>query len=120
MEVGTMIIRTDKVTANQLHRSTPSGVYAEIKSDGASRTHRRRFDVGLCVLEGGKGTSHPYRRNTGQWGAEDGFYPAIQWAASYDEWGEWLAALFEVDPGMIAGQYKGRDDFHRQTEGKYR
>lgn len=40
-------------------------------------------------------------------------------AAHYDDWGWWLAALFEIDPDMRAGEYDGRADFHRKTHRMY-
>jgi hypothetical protein len=40
-------------------------------------------------------------------------------AASYDEWGWFLAALFRADPNAKAGPYKNEPDFHRKTEGAY-
>lgn len=41
-------------------------------------------------------------------------------AASWDEWGIALAALYEIDLQMIAGPYRSADDFHAKTGGKYR
>jgi hypothetical protein len=41
-------------------------------------------------------------------------------AATYDEWGYWLAELFERDPDMITDYYKSREDFHNQTNNNYR
>ena len=43
----------------------------------------------------------------------------VEWpykAATWDEWGKFLYALFESDPHMIAGPYKGRNDFIDQTQ----
>jgi hypothetical protein len=55
------------------------------------------------------------RFNTGRYGAgEEG-------AASYSDWGWYLSALYQRDPDMlVAGQYSGRDDFHRRTQGAFR
>ncbi len=36
-------------------------------------------------------------------------------AATWDQWGEWMDALFAIDPEARIGQYDGRDDFYRQT-----
>ena len=70
-----------------------------------SRTRRYAADVHLVSWVGGKGTDHPYRSNSG-------------WAATYDEWGWFLAHVFAADPSAIAGPYKGIDDFHAQVDGK--
>lgn len=40
-------------------------------------------------------------------------------AATYDEWGLFLAELFSRDPGMKAGNYNGAQDFIAQTKGAY-
>ncbi len=36
-------------------------------------------------------------------------------AATWTEWGIVIDALFSVDPDAEIGQYKGREDFRRQT-----
>ncbi len=40
-------------------------------------------------------------------------------AATYDEWGFFIATLYEIDPNMIAGPYKGIDDFNTKTKHAY-
>lgn len=40
-------------------------------------------------------------------------------AATYTDWGRWIAKLFELDPNAIAGPYRGADDFHTKTESVY-
>ena len=52
--------------------------------------------------------------NTGQHGAgEDG-------AASWDDWGWFLAELYGRDPGMRAAHYSSAAAFHEATGGRYR
>lgn len=41
-------------------------------------------------------------------------------AATYDEWGWFLAHLFTVDPEMTCTYYASAEDFHAKTDGKYR
>jgi|ERR1700729_4346849 len=36
--------------------------------------------------------------------------------ATYDEHGEWMAKLFEIDPDAIIATYDGVEDFYRQTQ----
>jgi hypothetical protein len=77
----------------------------------------RRFEhVRLCSpVPRGKGKR--YRLNGGNIGALEAY------AATYDEHGEWMAEVFERDPeARIVGyeDYRGRDDFHEKTGGKYR
>lgn len=37
------------------------------------------------------------------------------WAATYDEWGWFIAEIFECDPNAKFGYYKNYDDFHEKT-----
>jgi len=41
-------------------------------------------------------------------------------AATYDEWGNFLAHLFSIDPAMVCDYYASAEDFHAKTDGKYR
>ncbi len=109
-----MRIHTDKLTRQDLFAALPCRVDIDEAMEHGSRKRSHAFEVRLIVWDGGKGTSHPYRRNSGQYGADNAGY-----AATYDEWGWWLAELFDRDPEMIAAQYKGRSDFHTQTSGNY-
>jgi hypothetical protein len=63
------------------------------------------------------GTPRRFARNVGTSGRYPGQPPGF--AASYDDWGWFLSALFALDPDLIAGPYKGVEDFDAKTEGKY-
>jgi hypothetical protein len=52
-------------------------------------------------------------KNTGKSGA-DGI-----WAASYDEWGWFLARVFAADPSAIAGHWKSKEMFMEVTKGAF-
>jgi hypothetical protein len=84
----------------------------------------RRFEhVRLCSpVPRGKGKR--YRLNPGADARSHGRARAAgNYAATYDEHGEWMAEVFERDPeARIVGyeDYRGRDDFHEKTGGKYR
>lgn len=41
-------------------------------------------------------------------------------AATWDEWGIFLATIFQQDPTAIATYYKDAEDFHYQTGGRFR
>lgn len=81
-----------------------------------SQTHPRAFEVHLGTdtkLPGSK------RRppNSGSYGAGGEF---ARWAATYDEWGWFLAALFEADPDAKVGNiYHGRNHFHEITRYRF-
>jgi len=96
-----------------LYAALPGGVDLDGASMHGSRKRPHAFEVSLVVWDGGKGTAHPRRRNFSYGHGKEGY------AATYDEWGYWLAALYELDPEMIAGPYKSRDDFHAQTNNDY-
>jgi hypothetical protein len=113
-----MKIHTDHISYTDLHDALRvaglSALYAEVSSHG-SRSRHHSFNVKLTA-DAGRDRNGKKRRleNSGQYGAGYNF------AATYDEWGYWLAELFERDPDMTATYYKSRDDFHAQTGGKYR
>lgn len=54
------------------------------------------------------------RRNGGNYGASDDYYPM---AATWHEWGYFLAALFHDDPRMTATYYDSVGDFEARTLG---
>jgi len=74
-----------------------------------SRSRARGFEI---RLEAEPGDGHR-RTNTGTRGAGD------YYAATWDEWGYFIAELFALDPAAIFGGYDGAADFHAQTKGKF-
>jgi hypothetical protein len=106
-----VIIHSDRIGSADIYNATdaatrngggPCTVRPTRMSLRGSRKRARAFDV---TLSG----SHSHRQN----GNRDAY------AATYDEWGWFLAHLFTVDPEAIAGPYGGADDFHRQTANVY-
>lgn len=75
-----------------------------------ARVKAQAFDVVLT------GTS-PRGRNSGRYGG------SRQWdyapPATWDEHGEWMARVFDIDPDARVAGYAGRDDFHASTARKY-
>jgi hypothetical protein len=115
-----MRIHSDKLTRADLAEAIMAagleGVYVDGVIEGRSQSRARGFTVKLAARPG----PGRRRRNTGRYGAEDAGHEMYQASATYDEHGAWMAELFERDPDAIVTYYKGRDDFHDQTEGKYR
>jgi hypothetical protein len=112
-----MRIHTDKITTIDVYRAVIGmhGVSVDVTEHG-SHSRARSFDVSLTGTSG-------RRTNTGRYGApvdDDTF------AATWDEWGIFLAYLFSVDPNAWAGGtrkrpiYDGREDFHSATGGRFR
>ncbi len=107
-----MKIHTNDVVLPQLldaanHASTASGgrvtlTRADVKG---SRSHRTAYDVALE----GDGTLGR-KRNASNTGI----------AATWAQWGHFLAALYRIDPTAKAGPYNGADDFHGATREAFR
>lgn len=80
-----------------------------------SRSHQFAFEI---QLQAGKRDNGRRAGNSGSYGA---MVPEIDgFAATHDEWGWFLAALYSIDENMIVGTvnqptYEDRDDFHDQT-----
>jgi hypothetical protein len=92
-------------------------VYMERWYEYGSRSRARAFDV---ILRGLHSTTRDgiKRRRPNLGASRDRDY-TDQWAATHDEWGWFLAALFEADPTATCYAYDGRDDFHEKTMGDY-
>lgn len=105
-----MKIHTDILTHEDIADATRAGgmrgVYTERESVRGSRSRARSFDITLR----GNSTRRP---NGGNRGADDGY------AATWDEWGMFIQALFEKDPEAIIGQYRSFDDFEMATHGRF-
>jgi hypothetical protein len=106
-------LHSDKITTQTLTAAIGTaglrGVAVEAVTVG-SRKRARGIEFRLDAAPG----PGRRRRNSGQYGAESGY------AATWDEHGAWFAVLFDIDPEAIIGSYDGREDFERQTGGKYR
>jgi hypothetical protein len=80
-----------------------------------SRTHPNGYLIQLGTDDKTSGpTNSRHYKNSGQWGAD-----TQVWAATYDEWGWFIAELFERDPDAKFGHYKSYDDFHAQTKTRF-
>lgn len=58
-----------------------------------------------------------YYPNPGTGGYDRGYQGHL--AASWTEWGWFLARVFEQDPDARCGDYRGEADFHAQTGGRF-
>ena len=89
-----------------------------------SKSHPHGFIIQLATTDQQSGPKNSrYYKNTGKRGAhsETGLGRADEslWAATYDEWGWFIADLFERDPGASFGHYKTAAKFHEMTKNKY-
>lgn len=106
-----MRIHTNTLTIDDVYSATATlpGVYVTVSQHG-SRSHARAFEVSL---EG-----NGYRKNTGTHGAGD------EIGATWDEWGVFIARLFEVDPEALFGTpkyptYQNAYHFHMLTDDRF-
>jgi hypothetical protein len=108
-----VLIHTDRMTYRDLHLAlkdaglVDAGVYLDRCDESGSRSRARKFDT---ALEGQEAPHRRRRRNTGRYGAE-----SFGAAATWMEWGWWIAVMFRYDPDAIIGQYAGRANFLEQT-----
>src|SRR4051812_23644972 len=111
-----MKIYSDKLQTRDLWAALPDGLEMLDGLELIEGPRLRRFEhVRICSpVPRGKGKR--YRLNGGNIGSLNVY------AAGYDEHGEWMARLFEIDPdARIIGvnRYEGRDSFHEQTEHRF-
>ena len=89
-----------------------------------SRKNVRAFEIQLGTYDKTTGPTKNRRyKNSGRYGAKNsGRYGADStvYAASYDEWGWFIAQVFDADPDATFGPYKGIDGFDAMTKGAYR
>ena len=96
------VIRHALITAKGAGRIA-GHVYFDKLTTGNSRSHTTAADVHLFANCGdGKCPAGHRYANTGMAGADSSMR-----AASYDDWGWFLAELFDAHPDAWAGPYKG-------------
>lgn len=93
-------------------------VFFYIFDDRGSRTRDRAWEIQLGTYDKLPGDKRGWK-NTGQYGADSKLNGGGIYAATYDEWGWFIAELFNYDKDAVFGGYKGRDDFNSQTRNKY-
>jgi hypothetical protein len=106
-----MHIHSDKITRmNVLDAARLARVDMETFRQHNSRTKDHAFEVAL------EGES---RRRPNNRGRSNGY------AATWDQWGVFLGALYQIDPNMLCGSgikyavYKNVDDFNIQTDCRF-
>lgn len=102
-----MKLYSDTLTTADLYACLPSDV--DIASLRTMKRPRKRANGWEVSLEG-FGARHTRRSNSGDYGA------GYTMAATWDDHGVWMAALYDRDPDAIfAGYYDNRDDFYAKT-----
>lgn len=97
-----MKIRTDKLTRADIVAAVNGAGAARVAelTEGRARSHARRFEL---YLEGSSRYAPNRRSDTGGK------------AATWDEWGIAIAAMYAIDPRAIIGHYTSRQDFRNKT-----
>jgi len=107
-----MLDRRDVLDALSRARSAGKVTWSVDFTTLDSRGSRKRDHAFEVRLDAAEGDGHR-RTNSGNRGAGEYF------AATYDEWGWFIAALFVMDPDAIFGPYDGLESFLKQTKGEY-
>lgn len=99
-----MRIHSDVIAyTQQIRDALPAGVHAQVVNPHRSRSRRYAYEVKLT----GTGS------HASQWGNRD--TPAATW----DEWGMFLAKLYELDPNLMAANYRDAEHFRWTTGGRF-
>lgn len=105
MRLHTCLSRADVFAC----QTTPD-VYLDAMEYG-SRSHAHAFEVSLT----GYGARHTRAKNTGTRGAGDD----AERAATWSDWGRFLAGVFERDPSAKCAYYANAEDYHAKTRGLF-
>jgi hypothetical protein len=108
-----MKIHTDVLTSFDIHHATSAagmhGVYAVNFKQCGSRSKDHAFDLSLR----GNSTRRPNPGTGGRNFSDD------EYAATWDEWGMFIHALYQIDPDALIGQYGSRAVFEETTCGRF-
>jgi len=106
-----MKIHSDILTPRTIFESVPSRCFlATFDHDGqwvdiAEAGSRKRSRAYVVRLSG-----------SSRYAMASGHLMENYKSATWDEWGNFIAAMFRIDPSAIIGDYKGVDDFIAQTQ----
>lgn len=100
-------LRTAKDTGNVARH-----IDFEICEERGSRSRKNGFEIQLGTYTKIPGDKRRFK-NSGAYGASDVY------AATRDEWGWFIDAVFNLDPAAVFGPYSGRIDFHKATRYAY-
>lgn len=98
---------SNEVTKAKVRKAAErAGAWFAVLSEHGSRKADHAFEVKLL------GTSNR-RPNGGSYGASNDY------AATWDQWGVFLSALFEIDPNMSSYAYRDAHDFDEKTDYRF-
>jgi hypothetical protein len=100
-----MRVHSDILTEQDLYRHLPVGVGASVDEIRRPRKRARGWIVYL------RGYGERHTRANGRHNGD--------MAATYEDHGEWMAELFQIDPNASIGIYRNRGHFNQVTEWKF-
>lgn len=129
-----MKLKSRKITANMVHQALyrlksrgkiPSDVDFDKFQELPSRYYTYAYQIHIgtrdqlslpigYVDQNGRKMRVRRRANSGSDGA------GALWAATYHEWGWFIAEIFALDPNAVFGDYGNAHDFHKKTKGVFR
>lgn len=105
-----MKLYSNIITLRDIYVCLPDEIHARTEVIKKPRKTLRGFRINLEYIGDNIGKGCGRRRvNSGEHGA------GYHYAATWDEHGIWMAALYNLDPGMEISHYKDRADFMAQT-----
>lgn len=108
----------DSLTVTKARGLMSDDIHFHQFDEQPSKSHPHGFIIQLGTFDQASGpTNSRHYKNTGTRGASS---DEQVWAASYDEWGWFIADIFDRDPNASFGHYKTRALFNEITKGKYR
>lgn len=103
----------------KMARTVDNFVQFETFATKGSRTRTNGFEIQLGWY-GNKVAGDGRRwKNTGNRGADSEYNGGGCYAATYDEWGYFIAALYRMDSELVFGHYKTREFFNSYTKNVY-
>lgn len=81
-----------------------------------TRTRARAWDIHLGTDTRDRDATGKMRRKPTNSANQDDL---ADYAATYSEWGWFIARLFETDPNAVFGPYKGKEHFDNATLGRF-
>lgn len=109
-----MKIHTDRLTESDVYAATNAAgmrnVYADVLEKG-SRSRKRALEVKLVG-----NSNRAVNAGTSRYAARG---RDADRAATFDEWGMFINALYLTDPDAIVGPYQSKDHFERVTRHRY-
>jgi hypothetical protein len=109
-----MKIHTDALSSLDLYRATDAAGMHGVHIDGLTRHGSWSRDHAYNVTLRGNSTRRP---NPGAGGRS--YYDDNEYAATWDEWGMFIEALFQADPNAIIGQYRSHALFRAATRNRF-